>query len=66
MKIRIIKNVAHNEQKMGYNVNNNEPQPISDNVDIDPEYELNFCPNCLQMTNHLNNICQKHKRKIDD
>ena len=24
-----------------------------------PEYELNFCEKCYQMTNHLNGICQK-------
>ena len=26
-----------------------------------PEYELNFCEKCYQMTNHLNGICQKCK-----
>jgi hypothetical protein len=25
-----------------------------------PEYELNYCSYCCQMTNHLNNKCQKH------
>lgn len=28
-----------------------------------PEFELAFCPYCLQMTNHINNVCQKHKNK---
>ena len=26
-----------------------------------PEYELNFCEKCFQMTNHLNGICKKCK-----
>jgi hypothetical protein len=26
-----------------------------------PDYELDFCNKCLQMTNHLNSICQKCK-----
>ena len=26
-----------------------------------PEYELGYCENCMQMTNHLNGICQKCK-----
>jgi hypothetical protein len=25
-----------------------------------PKYELNYCPYCCQMTNHLDNKCQKH------
>lgn len=25
-----------------------------------PEYNLNYCPYCCQMTNHLDNKCQKH------
>lgn len=27
----------------------------------EPEYELGFCENCFQMTNHLNGVCQKCK-----
>ena len=34
---------------------------ISDVMVELPEYELNFCPKCLQMTNHLNGKCQKCK-----
>jgi hypothetical protein len=26
-----------------------------------PVFELAFCPYCLQMTNHIENVCQKHK-----
>ena len=26
-----------------------------------PDYELNFCDKCFQMTNHLDGICQKCK-----
>jgi len=26
-----------------------------------PDYELNFCGKCFQMTNHLNGVCQKCK-----
>ena len=26
-----------------------------------PDYELDFCEKCFQMTNHLNGICQKYK-----
>ena len=26
-----------------------------------PDYELDFCEKCFQMTNHLNGICQKCK-----
>ena len=25
------------------------------------QYVLNYCPYCVQMTNHIDNICQKHK-----
>jgi hypothetical protein len=25
-------------------------------------YELSFCDTCFQMTNHLDGVCQKHKR----
>jgi hypothetical protein len=32
----------------------------------EPEYELAYCPFCLQMTNHLNNICQKHKDESEE
>lgn len=27
-----------------------------------PEYVLDFCEKCFQMTNHLNGVCQKHKK----
>ena len=26
-----------------------------------PEYELEYCGNCMQMKNHINGICQKCK-----
>lgn len=26
-----------------------------------PDYELNLCRTCMQMTNHLNGVCQKCK-----
>lgn len=26
-------------------------------------FELAYCPKCIQMTNHLNGICQKCKNK---
>ena len=29
------------------------------------QYELRFCEECIQMTNHLNGICQKHKKLSD-
>ena len=31
----------------------------------DSGYELNFCPICLQMTNHIENVCQKCKDSGD-
>jgi len=34
---------------------------ISDVMVELPEYELDFCDKCFQMTNHLNGICQKCK-----
>jgi len=34
---------------------------ISDVMVELPEFELNFCEKCFQMTNHLNGICQKCK-----
>ena len=34
---------------------------ISDKKD---EFELAYCPYCLQMTNHLNNVCQKHNNNV--
>ena len=31
------------------------------------DFELNFCEKCFQMTNHLNGVCQKcKKRKADE
>jgi len=30
-----------------------------------PDYVLDFCPKCYQMTNHLNGLCQKCKREND-
>lgn len=29
-----------------------------------PDYELEFCEKCFQMTNHLNNKCQKCKGNV--
>lgn len=29
-----------------------------------PDYELEFCERCFQMTNHLNNKCQKCKGNV--
>jgi hypothetical protein len=29
-----------------------------------PDFELQFCNNCFQMTNHLNNKCQKCKVNV--
>lgn len=29
-----------------------------------PNYELEFCGKCFQMTNHLNNKCQKCKGNV--
>jgi len=31
------------------------------NEDKKPNYELQFCKKCFQMTNHLDGICQKCK-----
>lgn len=28
---------------------------------FEPIYDLNFCDTCLQMTNHIDDKCQKHK-----
>lgn len=30
------------------------------------DFELNFCERCIQMTNHLNGECQKHKTNNDE
>lgn len=32
-------------------------QQVENNSNV--EFELKFCEKCFQMTNHLNNICQK-------
>jgi hypothetical protein len=29
-----------------------------------PDFELQFCSNCFQMTNHLDNKCQKCKGNV--
>lgn len=37
---------------------------ISPNLSVTvelPDYELDFCEKCFQMTNHLSSICQKCK-----
>lgn len=34
------------------------------NKNCSPEFVLSYCPYCLQMTNHINNICQKHKKNV--
>lgn len=31
---------------------------VSEGV-TEPDFELDFCEKCFQMTNHLNNTCQK-------
>ena len=28
-----------------------------------PDYDLDLCDECFQMTNHLNGVCQKCKKK---
>lgn len=30
---------------------------------VSPQFELGFCETCLQMTNHLNEVCQKCKKQ---
>lgn len=32
-------------------------------VDKPKEFELAYCSQCIQMTNHLNGVCQKCKKK---
>ncbi len=29
-----------------------------------PDFELQFCENCIQMTNHVDNKCQKCKGNV--
>ncbi len=31
----------------------------------DQEFELEFCDECFQMTNHINGTCQKCKPRYD-
>jgi len=38
-----------------------ENQNSKDCEKEDKEFELHYCSHCLQMTNHINNVCQKHK-----
>ena len=30
-------------------------------VVVEDDFELKFCPNCIQMTNHIAGVCQKCK-----
>jgi hypothetical protein len=39
-----------------------EVQLTIPDMDVLPNYKLNFCSNCFQMTNQLNDICQKCKK----
>lgn len=34
------------------------------NVVLSENSELAYCSYCLQTTNHINNICQKHKNEL--
>ena len=36
--------------------------PMSEIV-VELNYQLRFCETCFQMTNHLDDICQKHNKK---
>ena len=36
---------------------------VSEGV-TEPDFELDFCEKCFQMTNHLRAVCQKCKRII--
>tara|TARA_A100001037_G_scaffold290408_1_gene303221 strand:+ start:12431 stop:12547 length:117 start_codon:yes stop_codon:yes gene_type:complete len=33
------------------------------NTEIEEEFELDFCPNCMAMKNHLDGICQNCKEE---
>jgi hypothetical protein len=35
---------------------------FKDDWSIYKDFELKFCPECVQMTNHLDDVCQKHKK----
>jgi len=37
-----------------------------DDENVEKEFELSFCEECIQMTNHLNGECQKCKAKKND
>lgn len=36
---------------------------FKDGWSVFEKFELAFCEDCFQMTNHLNGICQKHNNK---
>ena len=46
--------------KLGLNAENYKLTIPDVSVSL-PEYELEFCETCYQMTNHLDGICQKCK-----
>lgn len=35
----------------------------TDHYKPEPEFELQYCETCIQMTNHLNGVCQKHNKE---
>lgn len=49
-------------KKQVENIDRSEEKLLLSDVMVElPDYELNFCEKCFQMTNHLNGICQKCK-----
>ena len=46
-----VENIYRSEEKL----------LLSDVIVELPDYEIDFCEKCFQMTNHLNGICQKCK-----
>ena len=49
--VRELENIIEQREEELHLIKSNTPSP---------EYEINYCPYCVQMTNHLNNKCQKH------
>lgn len=54
-----MKNESKNQTD---NINNSNEKLLLSDVMVElPDYELDFCEKCFQMTNHLKGICQKCK-----
>jgi hypothetical protein len=49
-------------QVMVFDTNDTERKIARYDLEINPNFVLEYCPICIQMTNHINGVCQKCKK----